>query len=62
MSREPDPSPLHVIWGREDPVAVHAMTDRLVHDRPDATLVTLDGVAHWPMIEDPEGFARAARL
>ena len=29
--------------------------------RPDAALVTLDAVAHWPMIEDPEGFARAAQ-
>jgi pimeloyl-ACP methyl ester carboxylesterase len=32
------------------------MTDRLLAARPDATLVTLDGVAHWPMIEDPDGF------
>jgi len=53
---------VHVVWGREDPVAVHAMTDRLLAARPDATLVTLDDVAHWPMIEDPEGFVRAARL
>ena len=59
---EEHPSPLHVIWGRDDPVAVHAMTDRLLQARPDATLVTLDGVAHWPMIEDPAEFARAARL
>ena len=59
---ERHPSPLHVVWGRDDPVAVYAMTERLLAARPDATLVTLDGVAHWPMIEDPEGFARAARL
>ena len=58
---EQHPSPLHVIWGREDPVAVHAMTERLLQARPEATLVTLDAVAHWPMIEDPEGFARAAQ-
>jgi len=61
-SIEQHPSPVHVVWGREDPVAVHAMTDRLLAARPDATLVTLDDVAHWPMIEDPEGFVRAARL
>jgi len=59
---EQHPSPLHVIWGREDPVAVHAMTDRLLQARPDATLVTLDGVAHWPMIEDSAAFTAAARL
>jgi len=59
---EQHPSPLHVIWGREDPVAVHAMTDRLLQARPDATRVTLDGVAHWPMIEDPAAFTAAARL
>ncbi len=58
---ERHPSPLHVVWGRDDPVAVYAMTERLLAARPDATLVTLDGVAHWPMIEDPEGFARAAQ-
>jgi len=59
---ERHPSPLHVVWGREDPVAVYPMTERLLAARPDATLVTLDGVAHWPMIEDPEGFASAAHL
>jgi pimeloyl-ACP methyl ester carboxylesterase len=58
---ERHPSPLHVVWGRDDPVAVHPMTERLLAARPDATLATLDGVAHWPMIEDPEGFAAAAQ-
>jgi len=61
-SIEQHPSPLHVIWGRRDPVAVYPMAERLVAARPDAALVTLGDVAHWPMIEDPEGFARAARL
>jgi pimeloyl-ACP methyl ester carboxylesterase len=59
---ERHPSPLHVVWGREDPVAVHPMTDRLLAARPDTTLVTLEGVAHWPMIEDPEGFVGASGL
>jgi pimeloyl-ACP methyl ester carboxylesterase len=59
---ERHPSPLHVVWGREDPVAVYPMTERLVEARPDATLVTLDGVAHWPMIEDPDAFAAASHL
>jgi pimeloyl-ACP methyl ester carboxylesterase len=56
---ERHPSSLGVVWGAEDPVAVHAMTARLLEARPDARLVTLDGVAHYPMIEDPAGFAAA---
>lgn len=59
---EQHPSPLHVVWGREDPVAVYPMTERLLEARTDATLVTLDGVAHWPMIEDPDAFASACHL
>lgn len=56
---EQHPTPLGVVWGDEDPVAVHAMSERLV-DRVDrATLVTLDGVGHYPMIESPARFAKA---
>jgi pimeloyl-ACP methyl ester carboxylesterase len=58
---ERHPSPLGVVWGAEDPVAVHGMTARLLDARPDAKLVTLEGVAHYPMIEDPTGFAAAVR-
>jgi pimeloyl-ACP methyl ester carboxylesterase len=58
---ERHPSPLGVVWGAEDPIAVHAMTTRLLDARPDARLVTLDGVAHYPMIEDPPAFAAAVR-
>jgi pimeloyl-ACP methyl ester carboxylesterase len=56
---ERHPSPLGVVWGRLDPVAVHAMTDRLREARTDLGLVTLDDVGHYPMIEDPSGFAEA---
>ena len=55
------PSPLHVVWGRDDPVAVVRDDRTAARGSPDATLVTLDGVAALPMIEDPEG-SRAARL
>jgi pimeloyl-ACP methyl ester carboxylesterase len=58
---ERHPSPLGVVWGAEDPIAVHAMTARLLDARPDAQLVTLDDVGHYPMIEDPTTFAAAAR-
>lgn len=56
---ESHPSPLGVVWGADDPVAVHAMTGRLAEARPDAELITLDGVGHYPMIEAPQAFADA---
>ena len=56
---ESHPSPLGIVWGDLDPIAVHAMTDRLLEARPDATRTTLDGVGHYPMIEAPDRFAAA---
>jgi pimeloyl-ACP methyl ester carboxylesterase len=56
---ESHPSPLHVVWGVDDPVAVVAMTDRLRGARADATFELLDRVGHYPMIEAPERFAAA---
>ena len=57
---ETHPSPLGIVWGELDPIAVHAMTDRLLGVRPDATRTTLTGVGHYPMVEAPERFAAAA--
>ncbi len=56
---ERHPSPLTVVWGGDDPIAVSAMTDRLVRARPDATLTLLDGVGHYPMVEAPDRFVEA---
>lgn len=56
---ESHPSPLGIVWGERDPVAVHPMALRLREARPDAPLTTLDGVGHYPMIEDPERVADA---
>jgi pimeloyl-ACP methyl ester carboxylesterase len=58
---ETHPSPLHVVWGVDDPIAVVAMTDRLRAARPDAVVELLDGVGHYPMIEAPARFATAIR-
>ena len=52
-------SPLTIVWGDRDPVAVWAMAERLRSARADADLVRLDGIGHWPMIEAPERFAAA---
>jgi pimeloyl-ACP methyl ester carboxylesterase len=53
------PSPLTVVWGTDDPIAVPAMADRLAAARPDARIVRLDGVGHYPMVEDPSRFVAA---
>jgi len=60
---ETHPSPLAVLWGTEDPIAIVAMVDQLIAARPDANVVRLSGLAHYPMIEDPGTFgAEAVRL
>jgi pimeloyl-ACP methyl ester carboxylesterase len=50
---ETDHSPLHIVWGMDDPVAVPSMVDTLLAARPDATVVRLEGVGHYPMVEAP---------
>ena len=52
---EAHPSPLGIVWGVDDPIAVVAMAERLHRARPDATLELLEGVGHYPMIEAPGG-------
>ncbi len=46
--------PLHLVWGALDPIALPAMTERLVALRPATTRTILPGVGHWPAIEAPE--------
>jgi pimeloyl-ACP methyl ester carboxylesterase len=58
---ETDPSPLHVVWGLDDPVAVPSMVDTLLAARTDATVTRLKGVGHYPMVEAPARFLDAAR-
>jgi pimeloyl-ACP methyl ester carboxylesterase len=56
---EKHPSPLGVVWGALDPVAVYPMTDKLLDTRPDARRITLEDVGHFPMLEDPQRTADA---
>jgi len=56
---ESHPSALGVVWGTEDPIAITAMTERLLERRPDAALRLMHGVGHYPMLEDPERFFEA---
>ena len=56
---EAHPSPLSVIWGDQDPVAVWPMAERVADRRADAQLARLDGVGHYPMVENPTVFNAA---
>jgi pimeloyl-ACP methyl ester carboxylesterase len=58
---ESDPSPLHIVWGVDDPIAVPSMVDTLRAARPDATVDLLEDVGHYPMVEAPDRFLAAVR-
>jgi pimeloyl-ACP methyl ester carboxylesterase len=58
---EKHPSRLGIVWGAVDPIAIYDMATRLAATRPDARLITLDDVGHYPMVEDPDRFGAAAR-
>ena len=45
--------PRHFIWGMLDPVSGAHMATRIAERLPDADLVRLDDVAHWPQLEAP---------
>ncbi|MGQ0805580.1 MAG: alpha/beta fold hydrolase [Actinomycetota bacterium] len=52
-------SPLTIVWGDADPIAVWPMAERLHAARPDATLVRMEGIGHYPMLEAPDAFTAA---
>jgi len=54
-------SPLTIIWGDADPIAVFAMAERLHDARPPSALHRLQGIGHWPMIEAPAAVVAAMR-
>jgi pimeloyl-ACP methyl ester carboxylesterase len=45
--------PLAFIWGMLDPVSGAHMAERIRERLPDAPLLELDDVAHWPALEAP---------
>ncbi|HEX4563071.1 MAG TPA: alpha/beta hydrolase [Solirubrobacteraceae bacterium] len=51
--------PLAFTWGMLDPISGAHMAQRISERRPDAPLLTLDDVAHWPMLEAPRAVERA---
>lgn len=56
---ERHPSPLTVVWGDADPIAIFEMARMLQERRPDADLVRLERIGHYPMIESPAAFGDA---
>ncbi len=51
--------PVRVLWGPLDTVAVSAIAERLAEEIPTARLEWLDGLGHYPQLEDPERTGRA---
>jgi pimeloyl-ACP methyl ester carboxylesterase len=56
---ESHPSPLAIVWGADDPIAVVDMATRLHEARPDAPVEVLHDVGHFPMVESPRRFEEA---
>ncbi len=46
--------PLAFVWGMLDPVSGAHMAERIRERLPDAPLLSLADVAHWPQLEAPE--------
>lgn len=47
------------VWGPEDPVSGAHVIPELEAKVPGARITVLDGVGHWPQLEDPAGTAAA---
>lgn len=54
------PKPLSFLWALDDPVATTNVLDGLRELRPAAAVVELSGIGHYPQVEVPEEFTRAA--
>jgi pimeloyl-ACP methyl ester carboxylesterase len=59
---ESHPSPLGIVWGADDPIAVVEMATRLHSVRPDCSLQILGDVGHFPMVEAPRRFEEAVTV
>lgn len=55
------PKPLTLTWGMEDPVATLRVLDGVRALRPGVPLIPLEGLGHYPQIEDPPRLAASLR-
>jgi pimeloyl-ACP methyl ester carboxylesterase len=46
--------PALILWGERDPVAVMAIAEQLARETPNARLVRMGDVGHYPQLEAPE--------
>ncbi|MFC3194000.1 alpha/beta fold hydrolase [Marinicella sediminis] len=53
------PLPVRIIWAMNDPVAVAAMAGVLHKEIMNSELIELDGLGHFPMLEDAERWVDA---
>ena len=51
--------PINIIWAMNDPVAVSDMARVLAEEIKNNSLTELDDMGHYPMLEQPEKWARA---
>ncbi len=56
---ERHPSPLSIVWGPEDPIAVAPMVEELQKARPDAAVSWIEGAGHYPQLEEPTAYLEA---
>src|SRR6185437_6584462 len=54
------PKALGFVWGLADPVATTSVLAGLRELRPDAPVVELPGLGHYPQLEDPTAYIDAA--
>jgi pimeloyl-ACP methyl ester carboxylesterase len=53
--------PMAFAWGDADPVSGAHMIERVEERRPDATIVRMADVGHWPLLEAPDAAAKVIR-
>ena len=56
---ENHPGPTTFIWGPVDPISGGHVLPRIAERVPDANVVVLDGVGHYPQVEDAEAVVSA---
>lgn len=52
-------APAHILWARQDPVAVPAIAERLAAEIPGARLTWIEDAGHFPMLEAADSWSRS---
>ncbi len=54
------PKPLGFVWGLDDPVATTNVLNGLRELHPNAGVIELPGLGHYPQVEDPKAYTQPA--